>query len=306
MNMKEKLINNFKSLFKSAIDTKALFERRKNNFIFPLIILILSLLMMYVPQYNFIMNVSKAELLKNFPEIKQPLTELFTRSLNCSVKEAKLVCSEETEEVNFISGDNERNIKYNVIVNSTVNEMSDNTIILTSTLIKIRYTQKDYINNNDSIYEIVGDYSKLEGYNFKDVSEKLTNDPSLIDKEVEDFIFNTYNSSASTRFLVSFTTSIIPFMIFILVTIIIIKWPTLLKRKKGFSFIECIKISLTSALPALLISSLAFFLFGMNFSFLFAAIYVFRILFIYFKYISSKNNIFKNLYEETKEERFNF
>ena len=84
-----------------------------------------------------------------------------------------------------------------------------------------------------------------------------------------------------------------------------LKGPYLFRRKIGFKFSDCLKISLTTVAPAIAISFLVNLLTGINLSTVFAFVFIARMLFIYFKYIYPKNNIFIQIYNETKEERFN-
>lgn len=311
--MKEKTINNIKTLFKSATDNNILFERRKNSFLAPLIIFVLTIIMMIVPQYLSYTNIKSETLIKNFPSLKEPMKELLTSSLDCEVKNHTLICKEDTIQINKVVGED---IKYTIIANqnsfttdTSVSYSSpkntDNLIILLKNYIKIRYCQRDHVNQKVITYEILGDYSKMEGYNFKTISQKLLADPSLFDKELSNFVINTYTSTLDTQLLVNISNSLLSFTLFVLVTSVIIKWPTLFRRKKGFKFSECIKISLTSALPAVIIASVAHFISNVDFTMTFALIYIARILYIYFKYISSKNNnILNKIYLETNDERF--
>lgn len=311
--MKEKFLNNIKSLFKSITNNRILFDRRKNSFLSPLIIFILTICMMILPTYFSNMNTKSNDIVKNFPEISAPMEKLLTSSLDCSVKDKILVCNENAEQINIVIGED---IKYTLVVNqssfsaNTAVEYSnpkdtDNLIILLKQYIKIRYIQRDYVKEEIVSYEIIGDYSELEGFNFKQVSEKLKSNPDLLQNEVNNFVHKAYISTLDTQLIVNLSSSLLSFLLLVLVSSLILKWPTLIRRKKGFKFRECLKIAITSSLPALLIGVLLFFSLGMEFALPYGIIYIVRVLYIYFKYIiSSKNNIFKQLYEETNEERF--
>lgn len=311
---KQKFKSNIKTLAKSTYSNKALFERRKNSFIVPIIIFLLVIFMLCVPSYILARKVKSSNVIKNFPEIYAPMESLLTRDLDCHVSNKLLVCDENAEKVHILVGDS---IKYTVIANNPTISIdtnvvyenpkdTDNIILLLSKYIKIRYSQRDYVNGKVNTYEIIGDYSDFEGYDFKEISQRIANDPSILNTEIENFVHTTYLSTLDTKLLVNISSLLVSFLILVLVTSLILKGPYLFKRKKGFKFSECLKISLTSSLPALILGMLIYFLTGMDFANAFGIIFMVRIVFIYFKYIfSTKNNIYKFLYAETKEERFN-
>jgi len=291
--MKINFKENMSSLFKSSYNNKVLMDRRKNSLVIPLIILALAIFMMAVPNFLFSINTKSDDIIKNFPEISKPLEHLFTSSLDCSVKEEKLVCNENAEQINVVVGDD---IKYTVIANAksisidtTVayenKKDTDNIIILLNKYIKIRYVERDYVNEKVKVYEIIGDYSKFEGLNFKSLSDKISNKPELLSREINSFVHNTYLSTLDTQLLVILSSSAIMLLLFVFVTSIILKAPSLFRRKKGFKFSECLKISLTSSLPALFFGIVVYFLLGISFPLTYGLIYVIRIIYIYFKYI---------------------
>lgn len=311
--MKKNFKDNFKSLFKSAINNRVLFERRKNSFIAPFIIFLLAIFMMSVPSYLFSMNVSKDKVIRNFPDVKEPISALLTSSLDCKVVNSKLVCSETADQINLVVGEN---TKYTVIANqSTITtdttvsynnpKDTDNLVILLSQYIKIRYCARDHINQKVDTYEIIGDYSKFEGYDFKEIAQTLSSSPETIDTEATNFVYNTYLSTLDTRLIISVSSALTSFLLFVIVASVILKGTTLFRRRKGFKFSECLKISITSSLPALVLGTVFYFLIGIDFAMSYGFIYLIRIVFIYIKYIlSTKNNIYTELYNETNEERF--
>jgi len=312
--MKERNIKaNINSLFKSFINNKELISRRKYSILFPLLSLILIITLLTVPSYLSYKFMGTNTLMKSFPEIEKPMETLLTSSLDCTVKNAKLECSEDADALNVVVGET---IKYTIIANqdsiATNTEVTystprdtDNLIILLNKYIRIRYIQRDHVNEEIVKYEILGNYTLLEGYNFKEIATKLANDPTLISSETEKFIVNTYKSTLSTKLVVSITDSIVSFLLLLAVTCLVLKGSHLFKRKKGLKFIECFKISLTSAFPSIILSLLVSLMFGMSsIPFIFGLLFVGRIIFIYFKYIFT-NTIFKEIYAETKEERFN-
>lgn len=314
--MNKNLITNIKSLFKCCISNKELFERRKNSIFFPLLILVFILCIMTIPPYLKAKSTTGEEIMEKFPKVSVPMEELFSISLDCKIENSKLVCNENAQQINKLMGDE---IKYTVIVNTGTNTTpievkyeepkdTDNLILLLSNNVKIRYCQRDYVNKKIITYEIIGGYSQLNGFDFTEVSENIKQNPDIAKQEIESFFKNIYLSTLiNDGFTSALANSIASFSIFLLTTALIIKLPTLFKKSKGFRFGECIKISLTSSLPALLIATVFSLITPFDFSSTFSMIYIIRILYIYFRYMSSKsNNIFKTLYLETKEERFNF
>ena len=312
--MKKKFIDNLKSLFKSSYDNKILFERRKNSFLAPIIIFVLTICMMILPSFFVLNSKSSADIMKSFPKINEPLSTLLTSNLNCSVKDNKLDCAEDAEQINLLVGDE---IKYTIMANlSTIGtnidvvyntpKDTDNFILLLQNFIKIRYVERDHVNQKVITYEILGDYSELEGYNFQEVSNRIYNDSSIINQEIENFIFKTYHSTIDTNLIVNLSSSLLSLLLLILTVSFAFKFPTLLKRRKGFKFSECLKLSATSSLSAFIIGTLLFFVVNIDFSIIFGMTFIIRALYVYFKYITSgKNSIFKELYTKTGEERFN-
>lgn len=311
--MKEKIKSDFTTLFKSIFDTKVLFERRKKSFLFPCIIFILAVFMMIFPQYISSRRLNEDSIIKKFPQISAPMEKLLTSSLDCKVENSSLVCAEDAIEINTVVGDE---IKYTIIANqkafttnteavySTPKE-TDNIIILLSNYIKIRYCERDHVNEKLITYEIIGDYSELENYNFKEISHKLNSGSISATDEIKRFVASAYYSTLDTQLIVNFSSSLLSLLIFVLISSLIIKWPTIFKKKKGFTYSECLKISLTASFTALIFGTILHLFGGIEFFLSFALIYMIRILYIYFKYIyNSKNSIFIELYSQTKEERF--
>ena len=112
--MKEKIKTNFTSLFKSMFDNKILFERRNNSLFFPFLILILAISMMVLPPFILSKNLDEEEITTKFPQISAPIEKLLTSSLDCTVTNGSLVCSEDAAEINTVVGED---IKYTVIAN---------------------------------------------------------------------------------------------------------------------------------------------------------------------------------------------
>ena len=312
--MKQKKSPKQKTFFKSFINNRALFERRNNTILIPILILFLIVALLAVPTYFISRSVKSDALVKNFPGIEEPMTELLTSSLDCTVKKGILVCSEESPSLNIVVGDN---IKYTVVANEKALALdteivynappkdTDNLIILYNQTIRIRYAERDYVNETVKVYEILGDYSDFEGFSLKEISDKINNNPETAKSEVKKFILTAYKSTLDTQLFVNLISSVISYLLLVLVTCIVLKGSYLFKLKKGFKFIECFKISLTSALPAVVISlTFSLFIGFSSFPTIFGFIFVGRILFIYFKYILT-NKIFKELYVQTEEERFN-
>lgn len=311
---KEKFKSNIKTLAKSTYSNRALFEVRKQSFLAPILIFLLCIVMMCVPSYIISKNVKVSNIMKNFPEISAPIENLLTRNLDCKVTNATLVCDEGAESLNVVVGDS---IKYTVIANvSTISantdvvyenpKDTDNLILLLSKYIKIRYAQRDYVNEKVNVYEIIGDYSKFENLDFKELTQKLSDNPDSLNFEIENFVYTTYVSTLDTKLLVNLSSLLISFLFLVIVATIILKMPYIFRRKKGFKFSECLKMSLVSSLPAMIFGTLLYFMMGIDFATSFGLIFIVRIVFIYFKYsFSNKNNIYKTLYEQTKEERFN-
>ena len=311
--MEEKKLTNTQTFFKSFINNRVLFERRKNSIWFPIIILMLIVVLLSVPSYIVSRAVKGDSLMRNFPEVQLPLEKLLTSSLDCRVKDGILTCEDDAPALNIVIGDevkytviaNQKSIALDTQVSQTSRKDTDNLIIVYNQTIRIRYTQRDLVSQTVSYYEIVGDYSTLEGFDFKKTGERLANDPNLISIESENFILQAYRSTLDTKLLIDIVNSLLSFLLLTLVTCIVIKSPYVFKRKKGFKFSECFKISLTSTLPCIILSLLLSFVFGFNtFPTILGFLYVLRIMYIYFKYIFT-NKIFKEIYSQDNEERFN-
>lgn len=311
---KEKFKSNIKTLAKSTYSNRALFEVRKQSFLAPILIFLLCIVMMCVPSYIISKNVKVSNIMKSFPEISAPIETLLTRNLDCKVSNATLVCDEGAESLNVVVGDS---IKYTVIANvSTISantdvvyenpKDTDNLILLLSQYIKIRYTQRDYVNEKVNVYEIIGDYSEFENLDFKELTQNLSDNPDSLNFEIENFVYTAYVSTLDTKLLVNLSSLLLSFLFLVIVATIILKMPYIFRRKKGFKFSECLKMSLVSSLPALIFGALLYFMIGIDFATSFGLVFIVRIVFIYFKYsFSNKNSIYKTLYEQTKEERFN-
>lgn len=313
--MNKNFKTNIKTFFKSFINNRILFERRKNSIFFPLIILISIVLLLALPPYFSVKSLDDDKITKNFPQIEKPMGEILTSSLDCIVVSGVLTCNENAPSLNkVIEGEN--GIKYTVIVNQKTISLdtnvslenqkdTDNIIILYNQTIRIRYIHRDYVNEKIDSYEIVGDYSNLEGFSLKQIAQKIENDPTLLKEESDKFIVSVYKSTLKTQLIVNLSSSIISFLMLVFVSCVVLKMPYLFKLKKGFKFIDCFKISLTSAAPSIVICLFLSLLLGFNsIASIFGFLFVIRILFIYFKYIFN-NRIFKEIYQQDKDERYN-
>ena len=310
--MEEKKSNCFKQYIKSIVNNKTLFELRKKTVLIPILIFMLIVILLAVPSYLFSKSVDKNSIIKSFPEIEKPLEKILTSNLDCHVKNGILTCSEETPSLNTVIGDD---IKYTIIVNQKTIALdtevvyskpkdSDNLIILYTQTIRIRYVQRDLVNETVKVYEIIGDYSEFENFSLKETSNKISNDPSILSSEIKNFVYTTYKSTLDTKLIVKLSSSILSFALLVIVSCLVIKGR--LRFKKGFKFIECFKISMLATLPCIIISGFLSLIIGINnASSFFGLMFVGRIMFIYFKYIFN-NKIFKELYESEKNERFNF
>ena len=309
LNFKE----NCKSIAKSCVNNVVLIERRKNSFLIPLIIFILCVFMMSVPSFLYNNSMTSTKVLNQFPKIEEPLTTVLTSSWDCEVVDQSLVCSEEQEAISLVIGDN---VKYTIIANqktisqdttvsTEIPKDTDNLIMFLDNYIRIRYIERDYINNSIQKNEIIGDYSTLEGFSFKEIAQKIDENPEILSNEINSFINKVHKSTLDARLLSDIINALISFALLVIVTSFMLKSPTLFRRKKGFKFSECLKISLTSAIPAFLFGILSFLLLGIDFAVAMGFVYLIRIVFIYIKYFfSNKNNFYTKLYESTGEERF--
>lgn len=313
--MKNKILTNIKSLFTSCVNSKELFEWRKKSFIFHFIVLILILCAMTIPQYTKAKSVTGEEVMQSFPDVEEAFSELFTISLDCKVTDSKLVCSDTAEEINRIMG---TSTEYTVIVNTGTYTTpidvtyetplpTDNLILLLENNIKVRYCERDKVNKKIKVYEIIGGYTELNGFDFTEMTKSLNENPDSLNQEITSFMQKIYLSTIESEgFSKSLSSSVVSFGLFLLTTALILRFPTLFKRSKGFKFGECIKISLISAFPLLFIAAIFSLILTADFSFIFMLLYVIRILYIYIRYLSSKQHgIYNTLYKETKEERFN-
>ena len=129
---------------------------------------------MTIPPYIKAKSVTGDEIIKNFPKVDEAFSELFTISLDCRINDSKLTCSESTEEINRPMGNE---IKYRVIVNTGTDttpidvsyenpQETDNLILMLSNNIKIRYCERDHVNKKLRVYEIIGSYTELNGFDF--------------------------------------------------------------------------------------------------------------------------------------------
>ena len=307
----QKLKTSMKSFFKTFTNNKLIFETRKRSILLPLFILALIVSSLSLPTYFLAKSINGENLMKNFPQITNAMNTVLASDMDCKIENRILKCSEDTPALNvLVDGD----IKYTVIVNEksiaqdtevsyTTVKNTDNLIILYSQTARIRYIQRDHVQGKVQSYEVIGDYSKLEGFSFKDSTARITANPESIKTEAENFIANIYTSTLNTQLIVNVSSSLISFLLLVFVTCVILKGT--LRLTKGFKLIECFKMSLTSAAPGLIITAFLCMLFGFQmFATIFGFIFVGRILFIYFKHIFN-GSIFKELYEETKNESYN-
>lgn len=322
MNKKNKIKNLFVNLGLSIVKTKNLLRFAFHHWITPFIALVLISLLMIVPSIISYNNLRSENITNNVLYLDTAISKTLNDDIKCHVKDAKLVCDENFsyDKLHTFENKNQDTIKYKVYVNTNVSNVSftigkfgehfdtDNYIIFFETYFTYRYTYHDPKTETVNQSILYGSYDFLEGVDFSKIySESLTKENPeqyLLDK-ANFIILDGYKGLAKEMVFTTSVSNIAMYLLFLAVISLLFKGNYLLK-KQSFKYTQCFKISIIASIQSVLIA-LVFMLFGFNFINVLGFALSIRAIYIYIKYTGSRKNTswIEEIYEETKNERFN-
>ena len=325
MNKLEKTKKYFKDLVFSLFDTNYLFKFHHYNWLTPVIILVIIIAIIVSPIIIVYSTLSVDDVTSEALYVDKAMADILTHEFDCSISNNKLTCAKEydyydysyTDEKGLVTSyriymnTNMENVKLN-IENYDVVLPSDNYIYFGKEAFSYRYTQRDPITKTVTPRQLTSFYDNLNGFNFKEAHQtylsKTDSDEAnnYLMQQANHLIVNGYKAVAYETIFITIITQVFPYLLFILVAALLIKGNYLLKKKKGFTYSQSLKISIVSSLQSLIIA-LGLRLMGMDFMTSLGLAITCRILYIYFKYTGSRRNTqwIDNIYQEYKNERFN-
>ena len=315
----------FKDLLYSIVDTKYLFKFHKYNWATPLVVLFITVAIMLVPILIVYSTLSIDDITTNVVHLEKAIANTLISDYDCSINGDKLTCAEPYTYYDYSYTDDKGiTTTYRVYVNTSLEGINfnvegydtvaptDNFIVFTEEVFQFRYTYRDPINKQVHQYKLECSYENLNGVSFKDIKQNYlskandTEAQTYIIQEAENFILEGYKAMAKEKIFVTLTTDIGAYLLFIVVASILIKGTYLLKRNKGFTLSQSMKITFVASIQSLIIATSGMFM-GLDFVNVLSLTIFVRILYIYIKYTGSRKNTqwIDDLYKEYKDERFN-
>lgn len=321
----KKTKNFFKDLLYSTFDTPTLFKFYKYNWWTPICILLITAAIMLAPILIVYNTLSVDDITIATLHLDKAMADTLSKGFDCKVENSELICAENYPYFDSsYTDENDLTTTYRVYVNSNVSGIdfniagydvvtpTDNYIIFFKETFTYRYTKRDPITRTYKEYILTSFYDNLNGFNFLDIYNTYNGytDDAEANKyllsQAEYLLVEGYRAVAYEAILTTIVTNIGSYLLFILVAALLIKGNYLLKKKKGFSFAQSVKVTLVSSLQSLLIALLLNFI-GIDFVNALGISLFIRIVYIYIKYTGSRKNTqwIDNLYNEYHDERFN-
>ena len=325
MTKKEKAKTYIKDLAYSLFDTKYLFKFYRYSVITPLVLLLITIAIMLAPTLIVYSNLSLDDITNKTVYLQDAIKATLSKGFDCSVNDNKLSCAQEYDYFDYSYTD-EKDITttYRVFVNTnisgidfTINDYAtvaptDNYIVFTEESFLYRYAQRDPVTKSVTEYKLQSFYDNLNGFDFNQVTQEYNSiedaqeAEAYLDNQSETLIVEGYRAVLKESIVIILATNIGSYLLFILVASLLIKGLYLLKRNKGFTLSQSIKIALVSSLQSIIVA-LVLSAVGVEFVNALGLATFARIMYIYVRYTGSRKNTqwIDNLYTEFKDERFN-
>lgn len=308
----KKVGETIKLCFKSIYNSLALFKLRKKSFITALGVLVITIFLSTMPSFLKYANEDGTQMINRLPRFENAMNHIFLNEdykIDCEIKDNLLVCDEgySLEKIIVTPTGANTDVKYNLIVNTTMidNEATfegapenENFIYFGREGFIAKYVVRDHTKEEVNPVYIRGDYSLNEGFNFKEAFERTrdieTDDDrgryaSILSITLVSNIIKSSNKQQFIGFLTMISTAVVAF---VLISSFILKGYNLFNKGKGFKFKETLKIACFATLQPLVIAY-ALLIVGLDYTMTFSFAYLFRIAFLYFRYITSKkSNLF--------------
>lgn len=325
MTKKEKLKKYFKDLVYSLFDTKSLFEFHRYNWVTPIIVLLLTVIIMLAPSLIVYSTLSLDDITNKTLYLDNAIADTLSKGFDCAIKDNKLSCAKSYDYFDSsYTNDNDITTTYRVYVNTNVSGINfniesydvvsptDNYIVFFENTFVYRYTQRDPITKTYTEYKLTSFYDNLNGLDFNQIYQTYTQISdkeqahNYLMKQAETIIVDGYKAVASEAVLIALGTNIGSYLLFILVASLLIKGNYLFKRKLGFTLPQSIKIASVSSIQSLLIACVLALL-GLDFNNALGLAIFARILYIYIRYTGSRKNTqwIDDIYQKYHDERFN-
>ena len=323
---KSKIKDYFKELLKSIYDTGSLFKFAIYSWLTPLIILIITIAILVTPTLVAYNTLDVASIESQIPQIDNVLADTLSRDFKCSISDKKLACDEKYLPFDStFTGENGVNYTYKVFVNSDVSGLTfapgtfenpaanENYLIFFESSFRYRYVYRDPTSKSVIEYQLSSFYDNLDGVDFSKISQTYHSyEDEQAGKEYlltqsHNILLEGVKALAYETMFISFVSDIGTYLLFLLIVALLIKGNYLLKRKKGFSYSQSLKIAIVSSIQSILASLILVLFAGVEFITALGLTITARVLYIYIRYTGSRKNTkwIEDLYAYTKDERFN-
>lgn len=253
-------------------DNQSLIGAVKLNLIFVLIILLVNVSLVSIPNYFGVLNGIRT--IEYLEDINEPFKALYEQEIPCRVDASYTLNCDAPIDGEYGS--------YQVLYQDEISteNITESTIIFGSKNIFILY-----IDQENMVYELAGDYRLLEAFDFskiKDQAHNFDTQDAHYENVTDIFLSNVYFSSLGERVFLIFSTQFAQIALYVVLISIMFMILNYRSKLPKISYLAAVKITILAMLgPALLAAIVGVFL-NIWGSILFTILYAIRMMFVYY------------------------
>ncbi len=264
-----------KSIPLMFFSNKEVLKSTKFHIIAIIIIFLINISLISTP--NFFGRINSVDIITELSDIEEAFEMIYENELDCVVEEKMMNCNIE-EDLNY-SG-------YDILYTESFEDitLTNSTIYFTKEAVAIYYIE------DEQIYTLVGNYSLLDGLDFKQV-KTMDTDVSReehYDLATDDILSAVYYSTLDENLVMIYMAQFVQVTLYTVVVASLFMLMNYRAKIKRLSYINSYKIIISSMTgPALLAAIISLFNAGFA-SMIFFIIYAIRAMFVYFKILGSE------------------
>ena len=263
---------NIKEHIKLLWDNQTLIKAVKLNLIFVLILLLINVSLISIPNYYGVLNGIRS--IEYLEDIDETFKLFYEQEIPCQVDQSYTFNCEET--IDGVYG------SYQVLYQDEIStaNITESTIIFGSNNMFIVY-----IDQEDMVYELAGDYRLLEAFDFTEIKAQthtFETQDAHYENVTDIFLSNIYFSSVGERVFLIFSTQfaqISLYVVFISIMFMILNYRS---KTPKISYLAAVKITILAMLGPALLSAIVGVFLNIWGSILFTLLYAIRMMFIYY------------------------
>ncbi|MFU8793557.1 MAG: hypothetical protein ACNA7K_05970 [Acholeplasmataceae bacterium] len=263
---------NIKEHIKLLWDNRSLIKAAKINLIFVLILLFVNVSLVSIPNYYGVLNGIRS--IEYLEDIDETFKLFYEQEIPCEIDQTyTFSCS---EPIDGVYG------SYQVYYQETISteNITESSIIFGSKNIIILY-----IDQEDMVYELAGDYRLLEAFDFSSIKDQPHQYETLdahYESVTDVFLSNVYFSSVGERVFLIFSTQFAQIAIYVVIISIMFMILNYRSKTPKISYLAAVKITILAMLGPALLSAIVGVFLNVWGSILFTLLYAIRMMFVYY------------------------